>query len=181
MKGSTAHLTQLVDGSLHLVAWNLTDPEAEGALKALYPLQIAGTPIERHFAENTPMLVHDVETDPDLTEPTKVVMRARGSRSFLLVPLMYEGRGIGTLVVNRGTAGGFSEQDIQMLSAFADQAVIAIQNARLFNETREALELQKASGEVLQVISNSVADATPVFRTIAERCTHLFGDHAIIS
>ncbi len=181
MNGSTAHVTQLVDGRLHLAAYNITDPAAEGALRALYPLTVAGSALEHHLRDNTPMVVADIESDPDLAEPTKAVMRARGSRSFVMLPLVFEGRAAGTLVVNRPSAGGFDSHDIQMLSSFAAQAVMAIQNARLFNETREALELQKASAEVLSVMSDNIADVTPVFAKITQSCTQLFGDQAVIS
>ena len=76
----------------------------------------------------------------------------------------------------------FTDKDIKLLKTFADQAVIAIQNARLFNETKEALEQQKASAEVLSVISNSVSDSAPVFEAIVQSCQRLFASgNSIIS
>ena len=66
-----------------------------------------------------------------------------------------------------------------MIQTFADQAVIAIQNARLFNETKEALEQQKASAEVLSVISNSVSDTAPVFERILDSCERLFATNQV--
>ncbi|HSS71748.1 MAG TPA: ATP-binding protein, partial [Casimicrobiaceae bacterium] len=72
----------------------------------------------------------------------------------------------------------FDEREVALLQTFGDQAAIAIENVRLFNETKEALEQQRASGEVLAAISNSIADTTPVFETILTSCERLFaGKH----
>ena len=79
----------------------------------------------------------------------------------------------------RTTRGPFSDKDIALLKTFADQAVIAIQNARLVNETQEALDQQRASGEVLAAISSSIADTSPVFERILTSCERLFAGKVI--
>ena len=89
-----------------------------------------------------------------------------GPYSQLLAPLVWEGQPIGWLYVIRQPANGFSDKEAALLETFADQAVIAIQNARLFNETKEALELQTTSAEVLRVVGESMADAQPVFDSV---------------
>ena len=89
--------------------------------------------------------------------------------------MLWEGSGVGAIQVSREPPPPFTDKELALLKTFADQAVIAIQNARLFNETKEALEQQKASAEILSVISGSVADANPVFEKILESCKHLFG------
>ena len=78
-----------------------------------------------------------------------------GINSSLMLPLLRDGECIGVLVLARDTAGAFSDKEIALAKSFVDQAVIAIENVRLFNETKEALERQTATADVLQVISES--------------------------
>ena len=82
---------------------------------------------------------------------------------------------VGLITATRSEVGKFADKEVDLLQTFARQAVIAIENVRLFNETTEALEQQKAAAEILSVISSSVADTKPVFDKILESCKHLFG------
>ena len=100
--------------------------------------------------------------------------RVTGCRSSLLLPLLRGEEGLGVLIFQRDEPEPFSDADIALAQSFADQAVIAIENVRLFNETREALERQTATAEVLQVIGSSMADPKPVFEKIVECCERLF-------
>jgi hypothetical protein len=88
---------------------------------------------------------------------------------------------MGYIATVRVEATSFDEKQVQLIRSFADQAVIAIENARLFNETKEALEQQKASGEILSTISSSIADTNPVFDKILESCERLFEGHFRVS
>ncbi|MDX1376354.1 MAG: GAF domain-containing protein, partial [Burkholderiales bacterium] len=115
----------------------------------------------------------DIE-QADLPDEMRAEYRRWGIRAVLGAPLLREGRAIGAIMLSRATAGAFSDKQIALLQTFADQAVIAIENVRLFNETREALERQKASAEVLRAISGSIADTKPVFDKISESCARLF-------
>src|SRR5439155_3853816 len=115
----------------------------------------------------------DVENS-DMPRASLDGTRAIGTQSMVFAPMLFEGRAIGTLWVGRPFKGAFSDKQLTLLKTFADQAVIAIQNARLFNETNEALERQTAIADILQVISSSVADTSPVFEKILDSCEHLF-------
>ena len=104
--------------------------------------------------------------------------KAQGLRALIVAPMLWEGKGIGAVFVGRANPGAYSDKEIALLRNFADQAVIAIQNARMFNQTKEAFERQTATAEVLQVISGSMADAQPVFEKIVDCCEGLFPSQA---
>ncbi|MBL8319144.1 MAG: response regulator, partial [Burkholderiaceae bacterium] len=95
-------------------------------------------------------------------------------RTVLSVPMMREGVAIGVIGLNRRDPRPFEPDEIALVQTFADQAVIAIENVRLFNETKEALEQQTASAAVLQVLSGSMADPQPVFERILQCTEDLF-------
>ena len=96
-----------------------------------------------------------------------------GYQSLAFAPMVWNGQGIGAVGVAR-SRGAFADKELAMLQTFADQAVIAIQNARLFNETQEALEQQTATAEILRVISESPDDIQPVFHAIVGTASRLF-------
>jgi len=110
------------------------------------------------------------------------VARLRGWRSALLVPLLRDHKPVGLISVTRAEPGPFADHHVQLLETFADQAVIAIENTRLFNEVQartvelsEALEQQTATAEVLGVISSSAGDLAPVFDKMLENATRVCG------
>jgi signal transduction histidine kinase len=91
----------------------------------------------------------------------------------LVSPLYREGQPFGTIMLRRNEVRGFTEREVSLLQTFADQAAIALENVRLFNETKEALDQQRASGEVLAAISSSIDDTKPVFDTIVRNALRL--------
>jgi GAF domain-containing protein/anti-sigma regulatory factor (Ser/Thr protein kinase) len=118
--------------------------------------------------------------ESDFPAPARETARAVGIRATLVVPTMHRGEPVGAIAIGRRAPGAFSESYVALLQTFADQAVIAIENVRLFNETKEALERQTATAEILKVISDSPTDVQPVFDAILARaaalCNASFGN-----
>src|SRR5882757_2945622 len=132
----------------------------------------------RVLFENAPVLIDDAESDPEYTFGS--FQRRIGMRSMLGVPLMREGAAIGLLLIFRKRVQPFTKQHVDLATTFADQAVIAIENVRLFDEVQaktrdltESLQQQTATADVLKVISRSAFDLQTVLDTLVESAARL--------
>jgi two-component system, NtrC family, sensor kinase len=173
-----ATITTLKDGKLHWNATGATVPNFEiERAKAVYPIPFDPdrSPSARAILERRIIEIPDT-ADPDTPEFTRRAAAAGGFRSITFVPLVNQDKGIGTIILSHPQPGfRLSDRQLALVQAFADQAVIAIQNARLFNETQEALERQTATADILKVIASSPSDVKPVFEAIATSANRLIG------
>ena len=185
LRGHSGVLTRVAGDQIVLAALTSTDDAGDAALRALYPRSLQSEwPAAHAIRDRAPFNVADAHTDPRVPEALHASARVRGYRSSVAVPMLRHDEAVGAIAVTRRQAGGFTDDEIALLQTFADQAVIAIENARLLSElqertqelTRSVGELQ-ALGEVGQAISSTL-DLQTVLSTIVARATQLAGADA---
>ena len=166
-----ANVTTFDGERLHFAATSNPEPEFVNLVRSAYPMHPDATQVSgRVVLTKAVAVMEDALTAKDYARDMAIAGRWR---RMLGVPMLRDSSPIGVITVGWGQPGPVADVHVELLKTFADQAVIAIENARLFRETQEALRQQTATAEVLQVISSSVADAAPVFDKILESCERL--------
>ena len=177
-----AMIYTLEDGRLRLVAANNVEAEYCKWLAQNPPATNRSSISGRAIAERTTIHIPDVLDDPEYKLERAESLTRGGQRSTLGVPLLREGVAIGVIALHRTEARPFTDKQIELVNTFADQAVIAIENTRLFEEVQartgelsEALEYQTATSSVLQVVSSSPGELEPVFQAMLSNAVRICG------
>jgi len=170
------------DGNLiHVVARHGVSAAGAEELQRVFPRPAtADTIVGRVITTRQAAYVTDIDRAEGVPLLSRQMIEALGTRSQVTVPMLRAGEPIGAMTIGWAEPDGFGEQQIALLQTFANQAVIAIENVRLFKELEarnsdltETLEQQTATAEILRVISSSQTDVQPVFETIAENSLRL--------
>jgi GAF domain-containing protein len=174
---NAARLCESVDARVFRVDGDLLRVVASyGPFPAVAVPVDRGSVTGRAVVDRQAIHIHDIDAESEAEFPESKNIRSRGgsnTRTRLAVPLLREGIAIGVIVVLRKEVRPFTERQVALLRTFADQAVIAIENVRLFQELKESLEQQTATSEILGVIASSPTEIQPVLDVVAENAAKL--------
>jgi GAF domain-containing protein len=188
LNGHSANVLRVIGDELQLAAMTAVSEAADAETRATFPVALKTPGVATHVIRTRrSYIVADIETDALVTERLRHTAPLRGFRSMVMVPMVHQEQVIGVITVTRQLPGAFGEDEVSLLQTFADQAVIAVENVRLFTELQdknqaltqahaqvtESLEQQTATSEVLRVISASPTDVQPVFDAIVQSGTTL--------
>src|SRR5262245_6676298 len=159
LRGFVAAISRLSGDQLELAAFTSTDPVGDAAVRLAFPQALASDwPHSRAVRERGILNVTDARSDPQLPEAIRNVAVVRGYQSLVVLPMLRHDEPIGAISVTRREPGGFTDDDISLLKTFADQAVIAIENVRLFTELKEKNEaLTQAHAQVTEALDQQTA------------------------
>jgi signal transduction histidine kinase len=190
LRGYSGVVTRVVGTQIQLGTFSSLDEAGDTTVRAIFPhpLQSPG-PFAEALRARAPINFADAAIDPRGPELIQASARARGFHSWVIVPMVRDDDAVGTISVTRREPGGFTDEEIALLQTFADHAVIAIDNVRVFQELEQknealtqahaqvtdALDRQTATSEILRAISTSPTDLQPVFETIVRSAVRLCG------
>jgi GAF domain-containing protein len=180
--GYTGALTRIEGDQIEIAALTGHDAASDAAVRAAFPQSLQSEETHAQAIRNrAPLKIADYQTDPRLPEALHASAGIRGYRSLVVVPMLHHDEAVGAIGVTRRDSGGFTGDEIALLKTFADQAVIAIENVRLFRELQarttdltRSVEQLTALGEVGRAVSSTL-DLETVLTTIVSRAVQLSG------